>query len=443
VGEGRKISEAGGAPSNLAGSGWSEPLQNPPGPQEGRLREPSLQALLRELAAFNTELCLITTRMPVADIAEHERTSALRRELEQISSDAGARLLRALGVKGDQAELQSASDKFNGHCLALTLLGSYLTDAYNGDIRCRKEVSEHLAHDVRQGAHARKVMESYQTWFGEGPELSVLRLLGLFDRPAGAKALGALLKPPAIPGLTESLTSVSPSEWRAIVARLRRARLLAKIHRIPCNWMPILSCTNTLVNSSIANESRLGRNATGGSIIIMERWAPELPDSFRDMEPLFLAVICACNADLYREALHEVYIPRIQRGKACFAANVLGVRETLLSVLVHFFEQGQWGFTRGDKHGGAQSNSGRSTLHPYAGGTLSNSHTGTSLNRGEDLLRACRVLVSFAQSAFAFVFHTSESVALFVCYREADCDAKDRRTKHARGLPSSKQLSTQ
>jgi hypothetical protein len=31
-----------------------EPLQNPPGPQEGRLREPSLQALLRELAAFNT-----------------------------------------------------------------------------------------------------------------------------------------------------------------------------------------------------------------------------------------------------------------------------------------------------------------------------------------------------------------------------------------------------
>ena len=62
-------------------------------------------------------------------------------------------------------------------CLALTLLGSYLTDAYNGDIRHRKEVSEHLARDVRQGAHARKVMESYQTWFGEGPEVSVLRML--------------------------------------------------------------------------------------------------------------------------------------------------------------------------------------------------------------------------------------------------------------------------
>ncbi len=176
-----------------------EPLQNPPGPQEGRLREPSLQALLRELAAFNKGLCVITTRTPVADIADHERTSALRRDLEQLSSDAGAKLLRALGVKGDEAELRSASDEFSGHCLALTLLGSYLTDAYNGDIRCREEVSERLAHDVRQGVHARKVMESYQTWFGEGPELSVLRMLGLFDRPADEKALGALLKPPAIP----------------------------------------------------------------------------------------------------------------------------------------------------------------------------------------------------------------------------------------------------
>ena len=79
-----------------------EPLQNPPGSQEGRLREPSLQALLKELAAFNTGLCVITTRLPVADIADHERTSAPRRDLEHLSSDAGANLLRALGVRGDQ-----------------------------------------------------------------------------------------------------------------------------------------------------------------------------------------------------------------------------------------------------------------------------------------------------------------------------------------------------
>ena len=61
------------------------------------------------------------------------------------------------------------------------------------------------------------------------------------------------------------------------------------------------------------------------------------------MEPLFSAVICGCNAGLLREALHEVYIPRIQRGNACFAANVLGATGPLLSALVHFFEHGCWG----------------------------------------------------------------------------------------------------
>jgi hypothetical protein len=79
---------------------------------------------------------------------------------ECLSSDSGAKLLRALGVNGDEAELRSASKEFSGHCFALALLGSYLTDAYNEDIRCRSEVLGHLAHDVRQGSHARPVMES-------------------------------------------------------------------------------------------------------------------------------------------------------------------------------------------------------------------------------------------------------------------------------------------
>jgi tRNA A-37 threonylcarbamoyl transferase component Bud32/tetratricopeptide (TPR) repeat protein len=321
-----------------------EPLQNPPGPQEGRLRELSLQALLRDLAAFNTGLCVVTTRMPVADIADHERVSVLRRELEQLSSDAGAKLLRALGVKGHEAELHRASDEFRGHCLALTLLGSYLTDAYDGDIRSWKEVSERLVHDVRQGVHARRVMESYQTWFGEGPELSVLRMLGLFDRPADEKALAVLLKAPAIASLTESLIDLSPAEWRAMLGRLRRARLLAG--QDPHN--PGHLDTHPLVREYFGEQLQSQRT---------EAWkecnkrlyhyyrtlAPQLPGSLKEMEPLFLAVICACNAGLFREALHEVYIPRIQRGDAFFAVKALGARGALLSVLVYFFERGRWG----------------------------------------------------------------------------------------------------
>ncbi len=321
-----------------------EPLQYPPGAQEGRLREPALQAVLRELAAFNVGLCIITTRLPVADLADYEHVSAPRRDLERLSHDAGAKLLRALGVKGPETELRSASDEFSGHCLALTLLGSYLTDAYDGDVRCRKEVSERLTHDVRQGVHACKVMESYQTWFGEGPELTILRMLGLFDRPVSESVLEVLLQSPVIPGLTESLADLDPSEWRTVLARLRRARLLAQPDPYNQGQLDMHPLVREYFGEQFrTHKTEAWRECNRRLYHYYRTLAPHLPENVREMEPLFLAVICGCHAGLFHEALNEVYIPRVQRGDAGFAINVLGARRAVLSVLIHFFEAGRWG----------------------------------------------------------------------------------------------------
>ena len=249
-----------------------------------------------------------------------------------------------MSSQGDEAELRSASDEFSGHCLALTLLGSYLTDAYHGDILCRKEVSARLAHDVRQGAHAQKVMASYQTWFGEGPELSVLRMLGLFNRPADEKVLEVLLKPPVIGGLTESITDLSPTEWRTILARLRRARLLAGEDPRDPGHLDTHPLVREYFGEQLRSQQTEAWKECNRRLFHYYRAnAPQLPDTSRDMEPLFLAVVCGCNAGLFRESLQEVYIPRIQRGNAFFAANVLGARGALLSVLLHFFEHRRWG----------------------------------------------------------------------------------------------------
>ena len=187
-------------------------------------------------------------------------------------------------------------------------------------------------------------MESYNSWFGEKRELSVLRMLGLFDRPADEKALGALLKSPAIPGLTESLTDLRPTEWRTILSKLRRARLLTG--EDPHN--PGQLDTHPLVREYFGEQLRSQqtdayKECNRRLFYYYRTLAPQLPNSFREMEPLFSAVICGCNAGFFREGLHEVYIPRIQRGDAFFAANVLGARGPLLSVLVHFFEHGRWG----------------------------------------------------------------------------------------------------
>ena len=152
--------------------------------------------------------------------------------------------------------------------------------------------------------------------------------------------------------------------------------------------MRILSFVNTLANSSGVNKRRPGRNAIGDSINYYRTLAPQLPDSFREMEPLFLAVICGCNAGLFREALHEVYIPRIQRGNAFFAAKVLGARGALLSVLVHFFEHGRWGSPVEKGARGTESYCGRSAFHPYAGGAVSIGYARIRCTGGANLLRA-------------------------------------------------------
>src|SRR6202035_2275368 len=118
----------------------------------------------------------------------------------------------------------------------------------------------------------------------------VLRILGLFDRPADEKVLRALLNQPVIRGLTESLNHLSPTEWRTILARLRRARLLAG--EDPQN--PGQLDTHPLVREYFGEQLRnqqteAWKECNRRLYNYYRTLAPQLPDSFREMEPLFLA----------------------------------------------------------------------------------------------------------------------------------------------------------
>lgn len=163
-----------------------EPLQHPPThPLAGRLKDPGLAALLKSLAGANPGLCVVTTRERIADL-DASPTTAPQEDLESLTPEAGAELLKALGVKGKASELRAASKRFGNHALTLSLLGSYLARACGGDIRRSQEV-DLAGADEKKGGHALRVIGTYASWLGEGPELAALRLLGLFDRPAQPK----------------------------------------------------------------------------------------------------------------------------------------------------------------------------------------------------------------------------------------------------------------
>ena len=325
-----------------------EPLQFPPGPDEGRVRDTSVQALLRELSISNPGLCVISTRLPVTDLEEFEGSTVDRIDLDRLSPTAGAQLLRALNVTGDDEELESASSEFSGHSLALTLLGSYLADVFDGDIARRGDIGP-LQTDMRFGGHARRVMESYEEWFGDGPETALLRTLGLFDRPASPEAMAALCMKPAIAGLTEDLANLAKPQYRQLLARLRRAHLLS----VPDPERPDFIDTHPLIREHfrqrlLEERPAAWREANSRLFDHYRKIAPEFPDNVEEMEPLFQAMKCGCRAGRETDALRDVYLRRIMRGDEYFAGYKLGSLNPLLAVLSHFFEDDDWTSPIGD-----------------------------------------------------------------------------------------------
>ena len=202
-----------------------EPLQRPPGPNEGALKDDGLHALVCELASFNAGLCVVTTRLPVTDLLDFQNTHH-QINVSCLSSRNGAELLRARNIEGSDQELEEASEEFGGHCFALTLLSNYLNDAYQRNVTCRHHVRA-LHDDMRQGNHAKRVLNSYIEWIDDFAELEVLRLIGLFDRPAAASAVRAL-RACAIPELTKEINRLSDEDFNRVVSRLRRAGLLTE-----------------------------------------------------------------------------------------------------------------------------------------------------------------------------------------------------------------------
>ena len=121
-----------------------EPLQHGPGPQAGQLKDQGLRALLRRFAAAPPKaehsLIVLTSRVAVADIRRFKDDAASVIDVERLSDEAGAELLRDNYVWGIDKELRAASHEFGGHPLALTLLASLIKETQNGDVRRRDHI---------------------------------------------------------------------------------------------------------------------------------------------------------------------------------------------------------------------------------------------------------------------------------------------------------------
>lgn len=328
-----------------------EPLQYAPSsPTPGELKDQGLSALLKGLAAASHGLCIVTTRYSLPDLKAFWQTTAPEVELLRLSRDAGVHLLKTLGVTGTAQEFAALVEDVKGHALTLTLLGGFLKRAYRGDIRQRDRVKFEKADEKMDGGHAFRTLAAYEQWLlrdggEEGQrEVAVLRLMGLFDRPADAGCLHALLQPPAIPGLTEPLVCLAEDDWEFCLTGLESARLLT-INRDGASSVRHSLDTHPHIREYFAKRLReqqpdAWRMAHRRLYEHLCATTPDKPQpTLEDLQPLYQAVAHGCQAGFQQKACDKVYFTRINRGQEFYASHKLGAFGSDLGAVACFFNQ--------------------------------------------------------------------------------------------------------
>lgn len=329
-----------------------EPLQSPHLRERGKIKDPALATLLTALARNNLGLCLITTREEVADLAKFSET-VLQKDLERISDEAGRALLRVGGIQGTDAELEKATRDFGNHALAVNLLASYLYETPGHRISHASEIPD-LDMTEDEGKHPRRVMLAFERRFGDSPEVELLRMLGLFDRPADKAAMRALRRSPVIPGLSNRIRKLSEAGWLRTVEKLRRTKLIAPQSQHRPDDLDAHPLVREHFKGQLKQEHPKAWGAANSRLYKhYKQIAKVFPDTLEEMTTLYVAIAHGCEAGRHQEAFKEVYWNRVHRGNEYFSLKKIGAFSADLAALSGFFAS-PWlqhvsGITENDK----------------------------------------------------------------------------------------------
>jgi tetratricopeptide (TPR) repeat protein len=365
--KGRRLAQLVGERRALLILDGVEPLQYAPtSPTPGELKDQGLAALLKGLAATSHGLCVVTTRYALPDLRAFLAKTVREEKLTRLSTEAGVALLRTLGVKGTPPEFEKLVEDVQGHALTLNLLGSFLRDAHNGDIRQRDLVKLEEADAEEQGGHAFRVMDAYVRWLESSPGLqpvapssglkprttftpgqrclALLSLLGLFDRPATADCLKALWKGEAIAGLTEPLIGLSEAQRNLSLTRLEDAKLLT-VNRAAGSGELVALDAHPLLREYFARRVREQQPEAWRAAHrrLYEHLCASTQEggqpTLEALQPLYQAVAHGCQAGLQQEACEKVYRDRISRGSEAYVVTKLGAFGSDLGAVTCFFAQ--------------------------------------------------------------------------------------------------------
>lgn len=314
-----------------------EPLQWASG-DTGRIKDPALATLVETLADSNPGLVLITSRMHVKDMEGFEQAVVPERDLFRLTKEAGRALLRARGARGWDHELEAMSEAFGNHAFAVSLLASWLRTLDPPHLP-KVEAIPDLPGVREDERPARRVIAAFAERFGEGPERQILRILGLFDRPATKGELDAILLVPLITGLTDRLDD--SIVWTSSKRELLDIGLVATERQRSSGSLD----AHPMVRKYFQCELEQGypearREGHLRLFNFLERLPKKVtPESLQDMRPLLLAVNHGCAGGQYDLVGMDILFHRIMRGESNYLYSVLGAHGEVISAASSFFDR--------------------------------------------------------------------------------------------------------
>jgi tetratricopeptide (TPR) repeat protein len=334
--KGKRLGKLIGQEKNLLVLDGMEPLQSGLEVERGKIKDPALEMLLKQLAKKNEGLCIITTREEVPSM-EKFGSAYQEVELDQISKEAGRSLLRVQGIRGTDTQIEKAVEKFGNHALAINLLGSYLHSIEGHRVSEANKIKSIRVKD-KKSKHPRRVIKAWEERLGESAELNILRIMGLFDRPADEGAVNALRKKPVIKFLTDYIGR--KDKFTKALKKLRDLNLISKESHIEHGDLDV----HPIIRQHFADQLEKDYpetwiEANDRLYQFYKSFAEYQPDTLEGMQPLFFAVTHGCAAGKFQEAFDEVFLLRILRNSEFFINKKLGAYGAELAILSNFFEK--------------------------------------------------------------------------------------------------------
>ncbi len=315
-----------------------EPLQHAPGPRAGEIDTPAVAALIRELAADNSGLCVVTSRLSVTDLSAFQDGRVQTIPLKNLDTNSGVAMLKEQGLKGDVATFSQVVDEYQGHPLSLSLLGGYLSIVHDGAIEKYSEI-ESLFDEKQQSGHAQSIMNAYLEWFNGSMELELLYLIGLFDRAVSYKQLKQLANDKKFGDELEFLGKAREIDWKYSINSIVNSKLVSKLQFdgedfLDCH--PIVRDFLSLRLASSKSDFWLQGHKAIFELMLTSR--KDTSDTTLSMEEMNTAVLHGALSQNYQEAFN-FYFHEIRRMQ--FSLPKEGSHHADNNCIKLFFEK-QW-----------------------------------------------------------------------------------------------------